>query len=72
MIEPMENDMKTGSLLTPEEISDALRRREIEIDAKALIDKARRAGFNVVIETRALTPLAMRNYELQVTVWPAR
>lgn len=64
--------MTTESLLTPEEISEALRRREIELDAKALIDKARRAGFNVAIETRPRTPLAMRNYELQVTIWPTR
>jgi hypothetical protein len=44
----------------------------IEYQALWLIERARALGLNVSIETRSLQPLAMRNYELAVTVWPRR
>lgn len=48
------------------------KKEEIASQAQALIITARAAGYHVAIEPRPLQPLAMRNYELQVTVWPAR
>jgi hypothetical protein len=44
----------------------------IGYQARWLIERARALGLNVAIETRPLQPLAMRNYELAVTVWPRR
>lgn len=47
-------------------------RAAIEHQARALIARAAQVGYHVAIEPRPLQPLAMRNYELQVTVWPIR
>jgi hypothetical protein len=44
----------------------------VESEARALIEGAKARGYHVAIEPRPRQPLAMRNYELQVTVWPAR
>lgn len=47
-------------------------RTAIEHQAQALIQRAAAVGLNVSIETRPLQPLAMRHYELVVTVWEIR
>lgn len=48
------------------------RKARIESAARTLIDESRAMGFNVSIEPRALQPLAMRNYDLAVNVWPVQ
>lgn len=61
--------------MTQQSAADAVElacRQAIEEQARSLIIAARAAGYNVEIAPRPLQPLAMRHYELAVTIWPVR
>lgn len=66
--------MSTETTASAGAAADLERRKKEEIasQAQALIIAARAAGYHVAIEPRPLQPLAMRNYQLEVTVWPVR
>ncbi len=58
----------------PEEIEDERSTLEQILQRKAhyLVDLAAAAGYVLTIERRPRQPLAMGNYDLEVSVWPKR